>query len=171
MSFFYLILLVTTALTALITGLFYSYSCSVNPGLAQLPDENYVAAMQSINQAIQNPAFFLSFMGTLVMLPVAAFMSYRNGITLQFYLLLTAALVYGIGSFGVTAAGNVPLNNTLAAFNLKAATAVEISAARRAFEEKWNSLHQIRTWASLIALILSVVACLYHHAKAASANL
>jgi len=51
-------LVITTTTTSLIAGLFYAYSCSVNPGLRRLADKEYLTAMQSINKAILNPVFF-----------------------------------------------------------------------------------------------------------------
>ncbi|MBC8154239.1 MAG: DUF1772 domain-containing protein, partial [Bacteroidetes bacterium] len=63
-----------TVTTALIAGLLYAYSCSVNPGLNRLSDASYLAAMQSINREIQNPVFFLSFLGALVLLPLSTWM-------------------------------------------------------------------------------------------------
>ena len=47
----------------IIAGVFYAYAVSVNLGLATQPDADYVAAMQVINERIQNPLFFLSFFG------------------------------------------------------------------------------------------------------------
>lgn len=151
-----IILVITATLTALIAGLFYSYSCSVNPGLANLGDAEYMGAMQSINRAILNPLFFLSFMGTLVFLPMSTFMNFTAWDSPKFLFLLGATLVYGIGTFGVTILGNVPLNEALDAFNLKNATATEITMARKNFELPWNNLHRIRTIASVISLILVV---------------
>ena len=145
---------------ALIAGLYYGYSCSVNPGLGKLPDAEYISAMQSINNAILNPVFFFSFMGTLVLLPLASYLNYNPMQPARFYLLVAAAALYLVGSFGVTLFGNVPLNDALAAFDLKSATATEIHTARLSFEPKWNNLHQIRTVASVICLVLTAFACL-----------
>jgi hypothetical protein len=52
-----------TLTTGLIAGVFYAYAVSVNLGLAAQPDADYVAALQAINERIQNPLFFLSFFG------------------------------------------------------------------------------------------------------------
>jgi uncharacterized membrane protein len=150
------IILVLTALTtALITGLFYAYSCSINPGLGKLSDAEYISAMQSINKAILNPLFFLSFMGTLFLLPLSAYLNYHSS---SFLFLIAAALVYIIGTFGVTIFGNVPLNNALEGFNLQSASAEAVANARAKFEGPWNRLHSIRTFASVVALVLVIVA-------------
>ena len=144
--------------TALMAGLYYAYSCSVNPGLKALPDREYIGAMQAINIAIQNPVFFVCFIGTLVLSPLATYLSYDAVAKTRFYLWLGTALIYGIGSFGVTMFGNVPLNNALANLNLTTANEAAIKVARLAFEKPWNNLHLIRTIATIIGLILAVCA-------------
>ncbi|GGM82871.1 membrane protein [Dyadobacter beijingensis] len=152
-----LFLLVTALASGLIAGLFYSYSCSVNPGLGALPDANYLAAMQSINRAILNPVFFFSFMGTVLLLPLSTYQHFGTG---RFYWLLAASLVYLVGTFGVTAMGNVPLNEALAKTDLAHATAKELAAHRLRFEMPWNRLHAIRTYASVLSFALVILACI-----------
>ncbi|WP_205512017.1 anthrone oxygenase family protein [Longitalea arenae] len=165
MTFANITLLVTAFTTALIAGLFYAYSCSVNAGLGKLPDAGYLAAMQSINREILNPLFFMSFMGTLVLLPVSTWLQYSHPASMRFYFLLAATLVYAIGTFGVTIMGNVPLNNALDAFNIQAASPEGISEHRAQFEKPWNQLHRIRTIANAIALILVLMACIIGQSK------
>jgi uncharacterized membrane protein len=157
-----IILIITAISTALIAGLMYAYTCSVNIGLGKLPDEGYIAAMQSINREIQNPVFFISFMGTLVLLPLSAWLEYKAGVSAGFYLLLAAAILYAIGTFGVTLFGNVPLNEALDKFNLQQASDKEITNQRAIFETAWNRLHLIRTIASFLSLVLVAIACVNH---------
>lgn len=159
-SFQNTILFITILLSGLVAGLLYSYSCSVNIGLNKLSDAEYLKAMQSINIAIQNPYFFISFMGLLVMLPLTAWKFYSPQPTVSFYFLITATSLYFIGVFAVTLFGNVPLNNQLAKFVISSATPNEISAMRLAFEKTWNNFHLIRTIAAIISFgftILSVI--------------
>ncbi|HYH55923.1 MAG TPA: DUF1772 domain-containing protein [Anseongella sp.] len=148
------LLTLTLVLSGLITGLFYAYSCSVNPGLGRLADKDYIRAMQSINRAILNPVFMVSFLGTLVMLPLSCWVWYSDhGPTGEFYLLLAAAVIYAFG-VGVTGLGNVPLNESLDKFSLDTASPEEIRARRKGFELPWNRFHLIRTLSCLAALIL-----------------
>lgn len=160
-----IILTVTTTLTALIAGLFYAYSCSVNIGLAKLPNDGYITAMQSINREIQNPVFFISFMGTLLLLPISTFFQYKAGVMDSFWLLLIATIIYCIGTFGVTIMGNVPLNEMLDKFNIQFASIEEISSIRNRFEIPWNRFHTIRTIAAVISLILVIIACIIKPVK------
>lgn len=151
-----LILIASALVSGLIAGLFYSYSCSVNPGLGALSDVGYLAAMQSINRVILNPPFFLSFIGTLLLLPLSTYQHFGSG--QRFYWLLGATLVYAIGTFGVTLFGNVPLNDALDKVNLTS-SAQELAQFRLRFEIPWNRLHFIRTVASVVSFAMVVMAC------------
>ena len=156
-----LVQLAAATLTGLLAGLFYGYQCSVIKGLAHLPDVAYLQAFQSINKAIQNPVFFISFMGSLLVLGVATWQSYGNNAG-TFYWLLAALLLYGIGVFGMTMFANVPLNDQLDQFPVLTATAAEVAAMRKAFEQPWNAYHSIRTVASIIAFVLVLVSLIKH---------
>ena len=144
---------------ALIAGFFYAYSASVNRGLGQLGNAEYVAAMQSINDTVRNPVFALSFFGALIALPLAALL-HRPARTTRSRLLITAAVLYVVGGFGVTFGLNVPLNDELAGLDLAAASAAEIANAREAYEEPWNAYNAVRTAASTLALVCVAAAAL-----------
>jgi uncharacterized membrane protein len=153
-SFNTIVLLLAALATALIAGLFYNWTTAITTGLHKLPDREYIAAMQSINQAIQNPLFFLSFFGAAILLPVCSYIHYKSPLSVNFYLLLAATILYLAGVMAVTVAGNIPLNNMLDKFDLANASAEKITAMRQAFENKWNNLNTIRTIASFISLLL-----------------
>ncbi len=149
--------LITVLLTGLLAGLFYGYSCSVINGLGNLQDIIYLQSFQSINKVIQNQYFFISFIGSLLMLPLSTWLSYKNFNPATFYLLLSATLIYVIAVFAVTIFGNVPLNNHLEKFNISNATTNEIAAMRKAFEKPWNLYHTIRTVAANISFSLAIL--------------
>ncbi|MFS4470206.1 DUF1772 domain-containing protein [Chryseobacterium sp. T20] len=155
-----LVLIITAVLTALIGGLFYAYSCSVVLGLGKLSDTEYLKAMQNINREILNPVFFMSFMGTVIFLPLSTFL--LRGQQPVFIFLLLATLAYLIGVFGVTVAGNVPMNDTLDKFDISGSTAEVVRKMRENFENRWNFLNNIRTVFSVISIILVVCACVWN---------
>jgi len=165
-----IILIITATATGLIAGLFYAYTCSVNIGLGRLPDKEYLAAMQAINSAILNPLFFVSFLGTLLLLPLSAYLNFEQPLSTRFLLLLAAAIIYAIGVFGVTMLGNVPLNDALANFNLEHASVKSIYEQRIRFEQPWLLLHQVRTIASVACLILVIISCCYKFTPIVSVN-
>ena len=144
-------------LTALSAGLLFSFSVAVNGGLHRLKDSEYVAAMQSINIVIVNPVFLLTFFGPVILLPLAAFLHF-NISSAQFALLAAASVLYLVFTIGVTAGGNVPLNNRLARVDLSRASGEEVTQARAQFERPWNRLHAVRTIASFAATVLIFVA-------------
>lgn len=146
--------------TGLIAGLFYAYDCSVIGGLGRLDDRNYLLAFQAINREILNPLFFLSFMGSLMLLPLATYFQYKQGWSSSFYLLLSASLIYLIGVIGITMAGNVPLNTMLDQSDLLSASENELSFIRKKFESSWNSLNHWRTYSSILAFVLCILSLL-----------
>ncbi|MFA6060832.1 MAG: anthrone oxygenase family protein [Taibaiella sp.] len=149
--------IIAILLTGLIAGLFYGYDCSIIKGLGNLPDREYLGAFKSINRVILNPYFFISFMGSMLVLPIAVWLSYKDGGTTSCYLLAAATIVYGAGVFGVTILGNVPLNNLVERFDISAASQADIQALRQKFETSWNKLHHIRTYANILSFLLTII--------------
>lgn len=141
-------------LTGLAAGFFYAWSVSVIPGTRKVVELTYLESMQSINREILNPAFFLVFFGSPVLLGISTFQHYGYGT--QFWILLGATITYLMGTFGVTAFGNVPLNDALDVLNLSDLSETKILDFRNHYEQKWNRLHLIRT----VFAVLSFVICL-----------
>ncbi|WP_343702770.1 anthrone oxygenase family protein [Chitinophaga sp.] len=156
-----IVLALTAVTTALMAGLFYAYSFSVSPGLGRLADAEYIRAMQHINRAILNPVFYAGFMGTLLLLPFSAYLHYGQPLSVRFWCLAAAALVYAVGVFGITMAVNVPLNEALNAFNTEPASLSEIAARRAGFEVRWNTFNNLRTLFAVVATALVAVGCIY----------
>jgi uncharacterized membrane protein len=146
----------TILTTGLLAGLFYGYCCSVNKGLGNLSDEKYLEAFQSINTAIQNPIFFLSFIGSAFLLLISSYINYQSGISTTFYFSISATFIYFIGVLGITFFYNIPLNEKLNNFNIATATLSEITIMRKIFEKPWNIYHTVRTVASIITFGLSI---------------
>ncbi|GLZ81763.1 membrane protein [Actinorhabdospora filicis] len=136
---------------ALISGVFFGFSVAVNPGLHALSDADYLKAMHSINRKILNPVFLLTFVGSAILVVVAAIMAAGTD---GFWLLVAAAALYVVGLFFVTAGGNVPLNNRLDAFDPYTADEAALAEMRGVFEKPWNRLHTVRTLAGIAATIL-----------------
>ena len=155
----HVVLILTGTATALMAGLFYAYSCSVMPGLGRLSDLQFLSAMQSINSAILNPVFFLGFLSPIVLLPLSSYLSYSTPVNLRFVCLLLATATYFIGVVGVTGVVNVPLNDALTQFDLKAATSESLAQQRLLFEALWNMGNLWRTLASFSTSVLVIIAC------------
>jgi uncharacterized membrane protein len=148
-------LLSAILLTGLSAGLFFAWSVSVIPGTRKVADMTYLETMQSINRAILNPAFFLIFFGSLIVLAAASFQQYWN--ERPYWLILAATLTYLIGTLGVTAFGNVPLNDSLDVLQLQDLTPKQIVDFRKRYEGPWNRLHLVRTICAVLAFLLALL--------------
>ena len=157
------ILFGSVVLTGLSAGLFYSWSVSVIPGTQKIADPAYLATMQSINRAILNPAFFLIFFGSMIFLSISSIYEFHTA-KVTFWLLLSASIFYLVGTVGVTALGNVPLNDQLEVLELAKMNTNKIAEFRIFYESNWNRLHLIRTVFAVISFLLTVLA-VFHYSK------
>lgn len=144
----------------LITGLFWGWAFSVMPGLRTVDDRTYVATMQSVNRSILNPMFLVAFAGTVIVLTAAAVATFRAGDTRRAWWITAAAATYTLGVFGITGAGNVPLNDALDAFDATGSDDTALRRARRSYEGPWNRLHLIRSAFGVLAVVFATVAAL-----------
>ncbi len=130
-----------TVAMGLVAGVFYIFACAIMPALARSDDREFVEVMRNINDVIQNPVFFLSFMGALVLSGVAAWQSrgtpYRGWVW-------AGLVAYGL-AFLVTVAFNVPLNNGLA-------DTADAGVARERFEGAWVGWNVVRAGLSTVGV-------------------
>jgi uncharacterized membrane protein len=159
-----LTLALATLTTGLIAGVFYAYSVSVNLGLAAQPDAAYVAAMQAINEKIQNPLFFLSFFGAVLFLLAALAVHLPRPRSGRFWLIALASVLFVGGGFLLTVVVNVPMNEELARV-VTDASAGELARARAAYEGPWNFWNGVRTVFSILAFLALVGACLLRYGQ------
>ena len=144
-------------LTGLSAGLFLAWSVSVIPGTQKIMDTTYLETMQSINRAILNRAFYGIFFGSLIFLSIASVYEFNTNKTV-FWLMLAASIFYLVGTVGVTALGNVPLNKQLDVLSLGEMNTKSVAEFRQHYESKWNRLHMIRTLFAVASFCLSVLA-------------
>ena len=134
-----LVLGAATVATGLIAGAFYIFACAVMPALARSDDRVYVEVMRDINEVIQNPVFFLSFLGAPLLTAVAASQA-RDRAHRRW---VWAALAASVLAFLVTVVFNVPLNDDLARTGGP-------GALREEFEDPWVA------WIVVRAVLLTV---------------
>tara|TARA_B100000508_G_C11343628_1_gene220422 strand:- start:90 stop:569 length:480 start_codon:yes stop_codon:yes gene_type:complete len=156
-----MVLFVTVLLNALAAGFFTAWSVSVILGTKKVGDFTYLETMQHINKEILNPLFFTLFFGSLITLIITTTLQYYH--KPAFWFVLAATLVYLIGTFGVTAFGNVPLNNALEALDLNTMSSLEVQDFRTYYEHAWNKFHRIRTLSGLLSFILLLIAVFIKH--------
>jgi uncharacterized membrane protein len=148
-----------TLATGLVAGVFYAYSISVVLGLAAQSDASYVSTMQEINERIQNPLFFASFIGAVLFLLAALVVHLPRVWSGRFLVISLACLLYIGGGFLLTAFINVPMNDQLATVDPEAPARV-LSRAREAYEDPWNFWNGVRTVFSTLAFLALIGACL-----------
>ncbi|MEU8792542.1 anthrone oxygenase family protein [Streptomyces sp. NPDC048643] len=136
-----------TVVTGLIAGVFYIFACAIMPALARSDDRVFIEVMQNINDAIQNPVFFLSFLGALALTAVAAWQS--RGAPNRWWV-FAALAAYALALL-FTVAVNIPLNDDLAAAGAPARIA-EPAAVRDHFENTWVAWNVVRAVLSTVAL-------------------
>lgn len=153
------LLLLTTLLTGLLAGVFFTWSNAITPGIGRLRDLGYLQAFQQMNRTIINPLFYIVIIGPLLLAPLSAYL-FRKGPSFVFLMTSGASILYFLGVFVVTMLGNVPLNIILEQAQLSHMSAVELQQLRAQFEAKWNLLHLIRTVTSTGSFALLLVACM-----------
>jgi uncharacterized membrane protein len=148
---------------ALIAGLFYAFSVAVMTGLAKVDDRTFVDTMQRINRAIQNPVFFLSFAGALVLTALAAVRQRRHGADVATRWIIAALVLYAL-VLAVTFAINIPLNDELDRAG-DPDTIANLARARSRFEGPWVAANIVRTVLSTVA-VGALARALFLHGRA-----
>jgi uncharacterized membrane protein len=144
------VLIAATLTTGLMAGVFGIYSNAIMPGLRRTDDRTFVAAFQSIDRAIINPAFLATFIGALVLTALTALLHF-TGEARPLLPWIVAALVLYLVVFVVTIRVNVPRNN-----EIKAAGDVDrmtdLLGVRERFDEAgWVRWNHLRAFASIVA--------------------
>src|SRR5215471_2918495 len=141
--------------SGLIAGVFFAFSAFVMKALARLLPAQGIAAMQSINIVVINPAFFAVFFGTAagcILLAISALFSWdKPGADYLFI----GSLLYLVGTILVTILFNVPRNNALAAVDPAGSDGAQLWIDDVA---DWTAWNHVRTIAALAAAALLTIA-------------
>jgi uncharacterized membrane protein len=127
-------------------GTYFTWATGVMPGLARADDRTFVEAMQRVNVAIVNPVFISTFLGAPVLAAAAAVVADDRVRPWAI-----AGAVLAAATVVITGAGNIPLNNALAAAGPVARIA-DLASVRKAFESRWVRLNFARSVTSAAAL-------------------
>ena len=143
----------TTALlgSALVGGIFFTFSSFVMKALARVPPAEGISAMQAINVVVLNPSFLGVFIGTAVVSLGAAGLAVAGWGRPSAPFFLGGALFYLAGTFLVTGLGNVPLNNQLAAVSATDPAALDVWER---YLSRWTMWNHVRTAAAMVAALL-----------------
>lgn len=154
-----IIMIALILLTGLSAGLCFTWSNTVTPGIGRLDDLGYLQSFQQMNRTILNPMFFVVFFGPFFLNLVNIYF-FRSSPSSFFWILILAGVIYVFGVLVITVFGNVPLNEMLDKTDLDIASIAELRQLREKFEVKWNRLHSIRTFTSIISFLLLIIGLL-----------
>jgi uncharacterized membrane protein len=139
--------------SGLVAGVFFAFSTSIMPALAQLPKPAGALAMQLANRTILNPRFLAVYAGTVaicLVIAVAALITGAGGVIW----LVAGAVLFVVGSFIVTMAINVPMNNRLDAVDPESAAGIEIWTE---YLSRWTAWNKFRGVASALSTALLAI--------------
>lgn len=139
----------------LMAGVFFAFSAFVMRALARLQPTQGIAAMQSINIVVINPLFMVVFMGTAVACLFLAVFSLLRWHQPGAAYLLVGSLLYLVGTFLVTIAFNVPLNDALAKADAGSPESANLWAS---YVSHWTAWNHLRTAAALAAAAAFTIA-------------
>jgi uncharacterized membrane protein len=140
--------------SGMIGGLLFAFSNFVMRALAQQSPESGIRTMQAINITIINPLFFLFFLGTGLVSVILAITALPRLSSPGALLLLIGCVLYVFGTFGVTMAFNVPLNNRLAVLDPSTTQAAQFW---REYVSNWMQWNHVRTVAAILTSVLLIL--------------
>ncbi|MEM5473577.1 anthrone oxygenase family protein [Hoeflea sp. AS60] len=157
MSLWFILLCAASVIAyAAIGGVFLAFSDFIMRSFNLVSAQGGIESMQVINVEIMRSVFMVLFMGlTLVSLIITVYAAVNVDGTPKPLLMLAGGL-YLVGVFAVTAAGNVPLNNQLAAIDR--ASPQSLAFWKQTYMTSWVTLNSLRTLACLLASGLTLAA-------------
>ena len=154
MQFVLILSLVAAAIgSGLVAGIFFAFSTFIMTAFSRIPEEQGIAAMNSINVTIVRSPFMALFVPTAILclvIAVLALMNWRGGASM---LMLAGAALYVFASFLSTIIFNVPMNDALE--NLSGG-GPEAAVLWATYLKDWTWWNHVRTVASLLASVAFV---------------
>jgi uncharacterized membrane protein len=127
----------------LVAGLYFFSAVAVMPALTAADDRTLVDAMQQMIDKIENPAFFLAFLGAPALAAVALVQGRRSGQAKIAGWIVAALALYTV-MVVITFAVNIPLNDDLEQAG-DPARIENISEVRDDFVTPWVAWDIVRT--------------------------
>ena len=154
-SLFYLTLMISILLSALVAGLVFGFAAVVMPGINKLSDRDFLLAFKHMDEVIQNNqlVFMLVWTGSIVMVIGTLILGTLILSGGQIYLLWVASALYLLGVQLPTVRFNIPLNNTLQDLDIITLSESELAKSRREFEMPWNRWNIFRTLNAIAAVL------------------
>jgi uncharacterized membrane protein len=139
-----------------IGGVFFAFSGFVMPALRRLPAAQGISAMQSINRTAVAPPLMLALFGTAIISGITITWAARSWPEPAAPWMLAGGLAY-LTAVVITAAANVPLNNSLAGLDPAGPGAQAHWAAFLSHWTLWNHLRGAAALAGALACVIALI--------------
>ena len=159
--FFTATLLIVSMATCLLAGVFLAFSDFLMRSFDKTTDGSGTEAMQVLNREIYRSVFMFLFLGMVAVSVVSMVYGFLWAPGPAGAFLASAGLIYVCSVFGVTAFGNVPLNNRLDALPLGGALAQSFWPE---YLLRWTRLNHVRALACLASALCYAWAAVLHAA-------
>lgn len=155
-------LLLSIMFCSLVAGLLFGFAVVVMPGIAKLPDKEFLLAFKYMDGIIQDdqPLFILVWGGSILSVIITSVLGIMNLSGTHFYLLIIASVLYLLGVQLPTFRFNIPLNNSLQSLDIKALKETESTLFRSDFEAPWNRWNRFRTVNAIVAVSMFLLVLL-----------
>jgi len=159
MNFFAVVLFISAALCALVTGFVFTYAVIVMPGLARLNDKEFIRAFQVTDQIIQNkqPVFIAVWVGSILSVVVTMVTALVGSIGSAGWAVMVIGVAYLLGVQGITVSVHLPLNNQLKIVRVDEMDSESLHEQRRLFEARWTYFNKIRAVISCVVTVSLMV--------------
>ena len=149
-------LLLSIMFCSLVAGLLFGFTVVVMPGIAKLPDKEFLLAFKYMDGIIQDeqPLFILVWGGSILSVIITSVLGIMNLSGTHFYLLMIASVLYLLGVQLPTFRFNITLNNSLQNLDIEGLEDTEAAIFRTGFETPWNRWNRLRTANAIIAVLM-----------------
>jgi len=155
-EYFVFALVLAIVLCALVSGLLFGFAVVVMPGIAKLPNKDFLLSFKHMDGIIQNnqPLFMLVWVGSILSVLVSGILGTMDLSGQEAVLLWLGCGWYLVGVQLPTVAFNIPLNDTIQTLEINKLNELELANSRVNFEAKWNRWNRIRTINGIIAVTI-----------------
>jgi uncharacterized membrane protein len=131
-------------------GVLFAFSSFVMRALADLPDEEGIAAMQSVNRKAPTPLFMVVFLGTAAVCVALFVVAVRHaGLHASRYQMIGSALY--LAGILLTVVYHVPHNNALALVDPNGPGASQVW---KTYVTTWTAWNHVRTFTSVAGSVV-----------------
>ncbi len=155
----FLLLQISILAYALVAGVFLAFSDFIMRSLAITGGSGGVEAMQAINREVFRWVFMTLFLGMAAMSVLIGGYAWIGLDGPASLLILSAALIYLVGCFGVTVVFNVPMNQALAGMELSSEATRDYWL--QTYVPRWTFWNSVRTAAAAVSAALLLFGLLW----------